>query len=108
MKKPSRLSLSIIILALLLGFGFGFYARKYIYRTEPVTITIPDSVIQEQTKHIDSLYRVEKEIKTERKKLDAEVRVIQEERINEINEIRKLPLDSGVNFLKTKLREYEE
>ena len=106
MKK--KISLSIII-SFVIGIGLGFYAGKRIYQAEPVdiTITIPDSVIEEETRYIDSLYSVEQEIEEKRKELEHEIEIIREEEIKEINYIKKLPTDSGVKYLKSKLREYE-
>lgn len=106
MKK--KISLSIII-SLLIGIVLGFYTGKYVYQAEPVdiVITIPDSVIEEETKYIDSLYSVEQKIEEEKKGLETEIRIIREEKIKEVNHIKKLPTDEGVKFLNNKLREYE-
>lgn len=98
------------VIGLLLGFGFGAIYFKGCSNPDfedEDNITIPENVISEETKKIDSL-KLEI-IKREELigHLKDSVKIIETIRTIKVDNIKKLPLDSAVMYLNLKLEKYE-
>lgn len=95
----------------LIGFGIGMYVGKCIYQPGPINLApqnVPEKLVRQENKRIG-------ELKTQEKQVGDTVTIIKErinnawkERVVELNKIDSLPLDSNINYLKRKIREYEE
>lgn len=102
----------IVIVLILLIFGFGLG----VYYTKPSTIdqsTIDknyvDSILVKKELHkIDSLQKIVSEYERINSNLRDSIDKISITRTIKVDAVRKLPLDSGVIYLKQKLREFEE
>lgn len=110
-RKVIIISIIILILGLSLGIGFGMILFKgcsnpTFYKGSS-NVIIPDSIIKEEKNILDSL---EKEIIIREEvisHLKDSIQIKEVIRTIEIDNIKELPLDSSVIFLKSKLREYE-
>lgn len=110
-RKAIIISIIILILGLSLGIGFGMILFKGCsnptFYKESSNVIIPDSIIKEEKNILDSL---EKEIIIREEvisHLKDSIQIKEVIRTIEIDNIKELPLDSSVIFLKSKLREYE-
>ena len=99
------LILFLILSGYALGVYFGFPGYNPTYKD--ITVEIDSLVIKNEREKIDSLYLVIGEYKKINNLLRDSIQNIVTTRIVEVSAIKKLPLDSGVLFLKQKLREYE-
>lgn len=96
---------------MLIGFGFGMYVGECIYSPGPINFKspkMPEKEIKKENNLIDSLKKKEVIVKDSIIFKKGEVILLEKEKIIEKNKIDKLPLDSNINFLKIKLREYEQ
>ena len=109
-KKAIIVSILLLILGLSIGAGLGFILFKGCSSPAPSedpSVIIPDSLIKEEKEKIDSL---EKEIKIREEnisRLKDSIQVKEIIRTIKIDNIKELPLDSSVIFLKSKLRDYD-
>lgn len=108
--KSLVISLIIVVLSLTLGFGLGaLFFRGCSHSTPDKTtdsIKVPDTLIQEDQRKIDSLKEVIKEREESIGHLKDSVKIIETIRTIEVDNIKKLPLDSAVMYLNLKLGEY--
>lgn len=100
-----------ILCILVIGLGAALYkgcSNRFKNNKQYVSVSIDSSIIKNELIKIDSL---KKEIKCREDKISQlkdSIRVKETIRTIEIDNIKKLPLDSSVMFLKLKLREYED
>ena len=100
----------IIIISALIGFLGGYFLGRYTYRAKPINVNVqfPDSLIQRETEYLDSLYLVEKRLEALSGGLSDSVRVLKDTAWIRVKEVKELPLDSGVLYLRKKLEKYEK
>lgn len=101
----------INLLILIAVFGVGALAGYLVGRstkTQRSEVVIPDSVIKKEENFIDSLRKLEKEIEKQKASLKDSIVYITEWKIEKINEVKELPLDSGILYLRKKLEENED
>lgn len=102
--------ISFFLLILVIGLGIGIYVGKCIYQPKPISnneIVIPDSIIEQENKTIDSLETLNKEISGKRNDVKDSIVIITKWKEKEVNRVKELPLDSAIIYLNKKLREYE-
>lgn len=103
--------LSIIII-LLIGFGLGVLMDKYVFnRSKPISIppvVVPDTVYIKEQNKIDTLWKTEIKEKEKAEKVRDSIKVITKIKYIKADSIKKLPLDSGIIYLRNKLEEYED
>ena len=105
--KKTIANVGIGLIILLIGFGLGIYFERGISPSSP-SIGNPDDLVKPEIEKIDSLKEEIGRREEIISHLKDSVRVIETIRTVEVDNIRKLPIDSGVGFLKQKLREYED
>lgn len=103
--------LSIIVI-LLIGFGLGILMDKYVFnRSKPISIppvVVPDTVYIEEQNKIDTLWRTEIKEKERAGKVRDSIQIITKLKYISVDSVKRLPLDSGMIYLKNKLEEYED
>lgn len=108
MSKKKIITIIITSIVIILGLGtILLYKGCSDPFSENDESILNDSVINKETLKIDSL---KKEIEIKERiisRLKDSIRTKEIVRTIEINNIKKLPLDSSVMFLRLKLREYE-
>lgn len=92
-----------IVIGIIIGFVGGIY-----YSRSHTTFEIPNDFVETENKKIDSLVNKIKEYEMINSCLRDSVREVIITRTIEVNAVKKLPLNESVEFLKQKLREYEE
>lgn len=96
---------------MLIGFGIGIYVGECMYSPSPINFKspkMPEKEIKKENDLIDSLKKKEAIVKDSIIFEKGEVIILEKNKIIEKNKIDKLPLDSNINFLKIKLKEYEQ
>ena len=84
----------------LIGFGIGMYVGKCIYQPGPINLApqkVPEKLVRQENKRGDTVTVIKERIST-----------VWRERVEELNKIDSLPLDSNINYLRKKIKEYEE
>ena len=111
-KKKAVIIASLI--CLIIGTGLGMILRDCSY-SDPLkdndnqgSVVIPDSLIKEETNKIDSLKEVIESREELISRLKDSIQIKEVIRTIQIDNVKKLPLDSAVMFLNSKLREYED
>lgn len=108
MFQKTVINLILILFLILSGYALGAYFGFPEYNTYINDDVGSDSlIIKDDRAKIDSLVSVIKEYKEINDRLRDSIQVVVTTRIIEVDAVKKLPLDSGVIFLKHKLREYE-
>lgn len=108
MFRKTVINLILILFLILSGYALGAYFGFPGYNPHIDTEIESDSLIIKDDKvKIDSLVSVIEEYKEINDRLRDSIQVVITTRIIEVDAVKKLPLDSGVIFLKHKLREYE-
>lgn len=100
-----------ILIILLVGFGLGICAEKYVFGPKPIfpgDVVIPDSIVQPENEIIDSLNHLDSTLISNSEALKDSIKVIYRIRYIKVDSVKKLPLDSGIMYLRAKLKEYEE
>lgn len=94
---------------ILLGFFLGVYiSRPSVSVDEPINVEKIDSLLVSKEKAvIDSLNLVISEYEKLNSDLRDSIKIVTIVRTVKVDEVKKLPLDSGVVFLNQKLREFE-
>ena len=109
--KALIVSILLLILGLSIGAGLGFILFRDSSNSAPSedpSVIIPDSLIKDETNKIDSL---KEEIESREElisRLKDSIQIKEVIRTIQIDNVKKLPLDSAVMFLNSKLREYED
>jgi hypothetical protein len=93
-----------VISLLILGFVIGWYTLDW-YTNQ--SFSKSESEIVEIDNKIDSLVRKDSIITVERTILKDSIIKVSITKEVEINNVKNLPLDSGIIFLRNKLEEYE-
>lgn len=97
-----------VLAVLIVGFILGWCTNTYTSQKPLIKeVVIPDSVVQQEREFIDSLHTIRKDITLKRDSMKSELEEAEKLKASEIERIKSLPLDSGVDFLNSKLREYE-
>lgn len=102
---------NIIILSIFILFGFGLGVWYSLPSAQNTTIdkTYVDSIlVKKELNKIDSLTKIIGEYELINSNLKDSISKITVTRTIKVDAVRKLPLDSGVLYLKQKLREFEE
>lgn len=108
MFRKTVINLILVLFLILSGYALGTYFGFPGYNPHIDTEIESDSLIIKDDKvKIDSLVSVIEEYKEINDRLRDSIQVVVTTRIIEVDAVKKLPLDSGVIFLKHKLREYE-
>ena len=109
MFQKVAINILYIIGLILLGYILGVYvSRPSVSVDEPIDIEKIDSLLVSKEKAtIDSLTLVIEEYKKINSDLKDSIKEVVIIRTEKVDEVRKLPLDSGVLFLNHKLREFE-
>lgn len=107
--KVTIKSVLVFIIVLLLGFGLGFWYKGF--QSSPNLNKDPqeaaDSIVHKEKAIIDSLTLEIRDRETIIDHLKDSIDNIKIIRIYKVDSIRKLPTSEGVEFLRTKLREFE-
>lgn len=108
-QKLTNNIVSILIL-IVIGFILGVYYTKpsESNQTGIDTEYIDSVLVKNEIRKIDSLKSRINEIELINNNLRDSIKLITITRVIEVDAVRKLPLDSGVIFLKQKLREFED
>lgn len=103
------INLLYVLGLVLLGYILGVYiSRPSVSIDEPINVEKVDSLLVSKEKLIiDSLNLVINEYKKLNSDLKDSIKVVTIVRTVKVDEVKKLPLDSGVVFLNQKLREFE-
>ena len=101
------MSVKKTIISIVIGIIIGFVGGIY-YSRSHTTFEIPNDFVETENKKIDSLVSLIKEYELINSCLRDSVREVIITRTIEVDVVKKLPLDKSVEFLKQKLREYEE
>ena len=108
MFRKTVTNLLLIILLILLGYILGVYIEPPGYSSlDKESLRIDSVIVEKESKNIDSLLSVIKDYEIINNRLRDSIQVIVTTRIIEVDAVKKLPLDSGVIFLKQKLGEFE-
>lgn len=108
-KKNERISLFVVLV--LIGFGIGMYVGKCIYQPGPINLApqnVPEKLVRQENKRIGELKTQEKQVGDTVTVIKERINNVWKERVKELNKIDSLPLDSNINYLKQKIKEYEE
>ena len=100
-----------ILIILLIGFGLGMLFEKHIGGSKPIdpsSVVIPDSIIAGENHKIDTLKITEEKERIKEIYLKDSVKTITKIKYVKVDSIKKLPLDSGILYLKSKLDKYEK
>lgn len=101
-------NLLLIILLILLGYILGVYIGPPGYSSlDKESLRIDSVIVEKESRDIDSLLSVIKDYEIINNRLRDSIQVVVTTRIIEVDAVKKLPLDSGVIFLKQKLGEFE-
>jgi len=87
----------------------GWYARTW-YTSQsgtPIEIIIPDSIIAAENSKLDSIQTLVENLEKNRETIKDSIVYITKWRTVEVSKVKSLPLDSGIIFLREKLRDYE-
>lgn len=100
------------LISLLIGTGLGMIllgrsCSDHLRETQG-NVEIPNKIIEKELKEIDSLKNVIELGEKEISRLKDSIKVKEVIRTIQIDNVKKLPLDSAVIFLNSKLREYED
>lgn len=108
-QKLTNNIVSILIL-IVIGFILGVYYTKPSESSQTGIDTeyIDSVLVKNEIRKIDSLKNRINEIELINNNLRDSIKLITITRVIEVDAVRKLPLDSGVIFLKQKLREFED
>ena len=101
------MSMKRTIISIVFGIIIGFVGGIY-YSRSHTTFEIPNDFIEQENRKIDSLNNKIKEYEFINSCLRDSVRTVVITRTIEVDAVKKLPLTEGVEYLKQKLREYEE
>jgi hypothetical protein len=103
--KQSR-NIIILIIVFLVGFGLGMLTENLINKSEPTeeSIIIPDSLVRQENLKIDSFNDVERIERMRFEILQDSIRTIESFRYIKIDSIKNLPVDSGILYLRSKLK----
>ena len=101
------MSMKRTIISIVFGIIIGFVGGIY-YSRSHTTFEIPNDFIEQENRKIDSLNNKIKEYEIINSCLRDSVRTVVITRTIEVDAVKKLPLTEGVEYLKQKLREYEE
>ena len=98
-----------LIVALLVGFGCGILLHKCITDSKPTStaIVIPDSLIQEENRKIDSLRVISEEERRKSEALTDSIMTVTRLKYERVDSIKNLPVDSALKYLREKLGKYE-
>lgn len=104
------------LISLLIGTGLGMILLgrscsghlKEVQGNSNNNVEIPNKIIEKELKEIDSLKNVIELGEKEISRLKDSIKVKEVIRTIQIDNVKKLPLDSAVIFLNSKLREYED
>lgn len=101
-------SILYIIGLLIVGYVLGVYfSYKSLGHSPNNPITMDSTLVNSEAIKIDSLENVIREYEKINSSLRDSVRIIEVTRTIEVDAIKKLPLDSGVLYLKQRLREFQ-
>lgn len=97
-----------IIISFIIGILVGWCTNEYTSQPGDVTVVVPDSIFKKEQNYIDSLRTIEKRVDNKRESLKDSIQIVVKWRTKEVENVKNLPLDSGIIFLNKKLREYED
>ena len=106
------LIISLVILGItLIGFGVGVILKFYSHSNPTKenitdTIIVPDKLIKDNQIKIDSLNKVIEEREKSIRHLKDSIEKIEAIRTIEVDNVKRLPLDSALIYLNLKLGEY--
>lgn len=97
------------IVALLVGLGCGILLSKCVINSKPTStaIVIPDSLIQEENRKIDSLRVISEEERRKSEALTDSIMAVTRLKYERVDSIKNLPVDSALKYLREKLGKYE-
>ena len=97
------------IVALLVGLGCGILLHKCVTNSKPTSsaIVIPDSLIQEENRKIDSLRIISEEEKRKSEALADSIMTVTRLKYERVDSVKNLPVDSALKYLREKLGKYE-
>lgn len=108
MFRKTVTNLLLIVLLILFGYILGVYIGPPGYSSfDKESLRIDSVIVEKEFKNIDSLLSVIKDYEIINNRLRDSIQVVVTTRIIEVDAVKKLPLDSGVIFLKQKLGEFE-
>lgn len=108
MFRKTVINVLYVIGLILLGYILGVYVGRPSDFVEPIEPEKVDSLlVKDELSKIDSLETVIDEYEKLNSDLKDSIEVVTVIRTVKVDEVKKLPLDSGVLFLKHKLREFE-
>jgi hypothetical protein len=100
-----------LVVLVLIGFGIGMYVGKCIYQPGPINLApqkIPEKLVRQENKKISKLKIQEKQVGDTITIIKEKINKVWSVRVKELNKIDSLPLDSNINYLRQKIREYEK
>jgi hypothetical protein len=102
-------NLIYIIGLIVIGYILGVYVNRPSDSSLPVLDpeTLDSLLVGNENKRIDSLELIIEDYKKINNNLRDSIEAVTITRVIEVDAVKKLPLDSGVIFLRQKLREFE-